>query len=129
MKDLVEIYKWPVGHFFVTRLLRDVFTSRSCRAVSPFLSFIFCFFSCSPQPLAAHYRKNYKSYHPETFCAYSRPDCGYPKGIYKSLTHDLDLHGVKVTFYIWLSSEFTAGQIVTKLYHNVACTLGYQIKQ
>ena len=52
-------------------------------------------------------------------------DCADLKGVSKTLTHDLDLYGVKVTFYIWASSAFTAGQITTKLYHNVAYTLGY----
>ena len=56
-------------------------------------------------------------------------DCAVRKGVSKTLTHELDLYGVKVVLHIWASSTFTAGQITTKLYHNVAYTLGYQINQ
>ena len=105
MKDLFEIYKWSVGHFFVTRLLHDVFTSRSCRAVSPFLSFLILIILIiiilllrNSYPL--HYKKICWINDSETFCDISQVHCADGKGGFKRLTHDLDLYGVKVTLYI-----------------------------
>ena len=98
LKVHAKIYKIHCGHIHVTSLRHDVITSWKCQKVSPFRSFLLnCFFLFySSADLYGRFLINCQSDYNETSCMLLIQHFWWEIEKTLTLTHDIDLHGVKV---------------------------------